>query len=149
MQIQLNYYDWYQGTAKQQYEILREHDVPVMVMEPVHGGMLASLPEDCMELLPEGDGSPAAWALRFVMDLPGIAVVLSGMSDIEQVKENIITADSGQSLTGAELSQLARISEKLRKKIAVPCTGCRYCCDNCPQGLDIPAYMQEMSALLQ
>lgn len=141
VQIQLNYYDWYQGTAKQQYEILREHDVPVMVMEPVHGGMLASLPEDCMELLPKGNGSPAAWALRFVMDLPGIAVVLSGMSDMEQVKENIITADSGQSLTGAELSQLARISEKLRKKIAVPCTGCRYCCDNCPQGLDIPSLL--------
>ena len=141
VQIQLNYYDWYQGTAKQQYEILREHDVPVMVMEPVHGGMLASLPEDCMELLPKGNGSPAAWALRFAMDLPGIAVVLSGMSDMEQVKENIITADSGQSLTGAELSQLARISEKLRKKIAVPCTGCRYCCDNCPQGLDIPSLL--------
>lgn len=94
--------------------------MPVMVMEPVHGGMLASLPEDCMELLPKGDGSPAAWALRFVMDLPGIAVVLSGMSDMEQVKENIATADSEQALTGAELSQLARISEKLRKKSQFP-----------------------------
>ena len=141
VQIQLNYYDWYQGTAKQQYEILREYDVPVMVMEPVHGGMLASLPEDCMELLPKGNGSPAAWALRFVMDLPGIAAVLSGMSDMEQVKENIATADSEQALTGAELSQLSLISEKLRKKIAVPCTGCRYCCDNCPQGLDIPSLL--------
>ena len=99
------------------------------------------LPEDCMELLPKGNGSPAAWALRFVMDLPGIAVVLSGMSDMEQVKENIATADSEQALTGAELSQLSLISEKLRKKIAVPCTGCRYCCDNCPQGLDIPSLL--------
>ena len=113
----------------------------VQIQLNVHGGMLASLPEDCMELLPKGNGSPAAWALRFVMDLPGIAVVLSGMSDMEQVKENIITADSGQSLTGAELSQLSLISEKLRKKIAVPCTGCRYCCDNCPQGLDIPSLL--------
>lgn len=70
VQIQLNYYDWYQGTARQQYEILREHDIPVMVMEPVHGGMLAVLPEDCRQLLPDKNISPAGWALRFVMNLP-------------------------------------------------------------------------------
>lgn len=141
VQIQLNYYDWYQGTAKQQYEILREHNIPIMVMEPVHGDMLANLPEDCMQLLWDGADSPAMEALRFVMNLPGVAVVLSGMSDMRQVKENISTADLEPSLTQEELTQLELISEKLRKKIAVPCTGCRYCCDNCPQGLDIPSLL--------
>ena len=141
VQIQLNYYDWYEGTAKQQYEILREHGIPVMVMEPVHGGMLANLPEECLQLLPETGASPAAWALRFVMNLPGVAVVLSGMSDILQTEENIRTAALEYKLTDEELSRLEKISNILRKKIAVPCTGCRYCCDNCPQELDIPSLL--------
>lgn len=140
VQIQLNYYDWYQGTAKQQYEILREHGIPVMVMEPVHGGMLANLPESCQKLLPEG-ASPADLALRFVMELPGVAVVLSGMSNLQQVQENIATADGGRQLTEEEHTALKQVSEILRRKIAVPCTGCRYCCDNCPQGLDIPGLL--------
>ncbi len=65
-----------------------------MVMEPVHGGMLADLPEECLKLLPKTDVSPAAWALRFVMNLPGVAVVLSGMSDMRQTEENVNTAAS-------------------------------------------------------
>lgn len=138
VQIQLNYYDWYQGAAKKEYELLREYNLPIMVMEPVHGGMLANLPKECLELLPKGDVSPATWALRFVSALPGVAVVLSGMSDIEQVKENIDTMSSVSFLTEDELSRLEKISALLRKKIAVPCTACRYCCDDCPQGLDIP-----------
>lgn len=141
VQIQLNYYDWYQGTAKRQYEILREHNIPVMVMEPVHGGMLANLSEECLRLLPGAEISPAAWALHFVMSLPGVAVVLSGMSDMRQTKENISTADWGRKLNDEELSSLEKISNILRKKIAVPCTSCRYCCDNCPRGLDIPALL--------
>lgn len=141
VQIQLNYFDWYQGTAKQQYEILKEHDIPVMVMEPVHGGMLANLPEECLQLLPETGVSPATWALRFAMNLPGVAVVLSGMSDMRQTTENINTAAFEYPLTDEELSKLEKISNMLRKKIAVPCTGCRYCCDNCPQGLDIPSLL--------
>ena len=141
VQIQLNYYDWYQGTAKQQYEILREHNIPVMVMEPIHGGMLANLPEECLQLLPSQEVSPAAWALRFVMNLPDVAVVLSGMSDLQQTKENINTADREHELNDEELSSLEKISNMLRKKIAVPCTSCRYCCDNCPQGLDIPSFL--------
>ena len=92
--------------------------------------------------------SPAAWALRFVMRLPGVAVVLSGMSDMRQTEENLRTADLDPGLSEEELAGLAKISRLLRQKIAVPCTGCRYCCDNCPQGLDIPAYMREMAALL-
>ncbi|MFR1215237.1 MAG: aldo/keto reductase [Acutalibacteraceae bacterium] len=141
VQIQLNYYDWFQGTAKEQYEILCEHDIPIMVMEPVHGGMLANLPKEGTSLLPNGNASPATWALRFVMNLSGVAVVLSGMSNMEQTKENIETASSEYDLTKTELIQLEQVSSFLRKKIAVPCTACRYCCDNCPQGLDIPSLL--------
>ena len=123
-QIQLNYYDWYQGTAKQQYEILRERSIPVMVMEPVHGGMLADLPEECLPYLPGKDASPAAWALRFVMNLPGVAVVLSGMSDLQQTEENVKTASQKDRMTAEEMAGLEKISEILRRKIAVPCTIC-------------------------
>ena len=115
VQIQLNYYDWFQGTAKEQYEILRENHIPIMVMEPVHGGMLA--------------------------DLPGIAVVLSGMSNMEQTVENVNTASCAYHMSEEELRQLEKISALLRRRIAVPCTSCRYCCENCPQGLDIPALL--------
>lgn len=140
VQIQLNFYDWYHGTAKRQYEILCQRDIPIMVMEPIHGGMLANLPESCQKLLPE-KASPADLALRFVMELPGAAVILSGMSNLQQVQENIATADGGRQLTKEEHAALKQISEILRRKIAVPCTGCRYCCDNCPQGLDIPVLL--------
>ena len=112
-----------------------------MVMEPVHGGMLANLPGKCLQLLPEKDISPAAWALRFVMNLPGVAVVLSGMSNMRQTIKNVNTAAIEYRLTDEELSKLEEISSILRKKIAVPCTGCRYCCDNCPQELDIPSLL--------
>lgn len=119
MQVQLNYYDWDQGTAKQQYEILRGYGIPVMVMEPVHGSMLANLPEECLQFLPKTGASPAAWALRFVMNLPGVAVVLSGMSGMRQTEENVNTEALEDKLTDEELSKLEKISNMLRKKIAV------------------------------
>lgn len=141
VQIQLNYYDWFQGTAKEQYEILRAHGIPVMVMEPIHGGMLANLPEEAEKLLPRSGASPAAWALRFAMNLPGVAVVLSGMSNMRQAQENVDTAALRGEISREDTARLEQISGLLRKKIAVPCTSCRYCCDGCPQGLDIPALL--------
>ena len=139
VQIQLNYYDWFHGTAKEQYEILAENNIPVMVMEPVHGGMLAALPGEIGALLPAGPQvSPAAWALRFTASLPGVSVVLSGMSTLEQARENIETFSGGINLTAEECGQLEKVSEQLHKHIAVTCTGCRYCCGNCPKELDIP-----------
>ena len=92
-------------------------------------------------LRPKTDVSPVAWELRFVMNMTGVAVVLSGMSDMRQTEENVNTAAFENPLTDEELSKLEKISNMLREKIAVPCTGCRYCCDNCPQGLDIPSLL--------
>ena len=87
-----------------------------MVMEPVHGGMLADLPEECLQLLPKTDVSPAAWALRFVMNLPGIAVVLSGMSDMRQTEENVNTAASESQLTEEDLSKLEKNQQYASQK---------------------------------
>ncbi len=105
VQIQLNYYDWFHGTAREQYEILREQNIPIMVMEPAHGGMLADLPgkgrETLLRLHPEA--SQASWAFRFLRTLPGIAVILSGMSKLEQVKDNIQTFSEPAALTEQEL----------------------------------------------
>ena len=140
VQIQLNYYDWFHGTAREQYEILREQNIPIMVMEPAHGGMLADLPgkgrETLLRLHPEA--SQASWAFRFLRTLPGIAVILSGMSKLEQVKDNIQTFSEPAGLTEQELGAVEEVSALLHEMYAVPCTGCRYCCADCPQELDIP-----------
>lgn len=140
VQIQLNYYDWFHGTAREQYEILREHDIPIMVMEPVHGGMLADLPEEGERLLRAArpEWSNASWALRFLMELPGIAVVLSGMSDLEQVEENVRTCSEDSAWSDRETEVLRQVSGLLHRAYAVTCTSCRYCCSDCPQELDIP-----------
>ena len=140
VQIQLNYYDWFHGTAREQYEILREHNIPVLVMEPAHGGMLADLPEEGRNLLLTADpgASPASWAFRFLRSLPGIAVVLSGMSALEQAADNIRTFSDNKFLSEPELSLVRQVSDIIHDLYAVPCTGCRYCCTDCPQHLDIP-----------
>ena len=140
VQIQLNYYDWFHGTAREQYEILRKHGIPIMVMEPAHGGMLADLPEAGRNLLltAKPDAAVASWAFRFLRTLPGIAVVLSGMSELGQVKDNIQTFSDDNLLSEEEISLLRQVSDVLHGLYAVPCTGCRYCCADCPQQLDIP-----------
>ena len=140
VQIQLNYYDWFHGTAREQYEILREHHIPILVMEPAHGGMLADLPEAGRELLlaAKPDATAASWAFRFLRTLPGIAVVLSGMSSLEQVKDNVQTFSDDKFLSEVEISLVRQVSDVIHDLYAVPCTGCRYCCADCPQQLDIP-----------
>ena len=140
VQIQLNYYDWFHGTAREQYEILRKQGIPVMVMEPAHGGMLASLPAEGVNLLHSArpDSSCASWAFRFLRSLPGIAVILSGISALEQAEDNLRTFSEAPSLSEEELALIRKVSDLLHGLYAVPCTGCRYCCADCPQGLDIP-----------
>lgn len=140
VQIQLNYYDWYYGTAKEQYEILTEHNLPIMVMEPVHGGMLANLNDEASKVLKDmnNEASLASWALRFVRDLEGVQVTLSGMSNMEQIIDNIKTFDENTSLTEIELEAIKQSCVKTQESVGVVCTGCRYCVEHCPMGLDIP-----------
>lgn len=140
VQIQLNYYDWYYGDAKALYEVLEEADIPVMVMEPVRGGMLANLNEKAAEALePSGKKvSQASWALRWVKEREQVQVVLSGMSNEEQILDNIHTFSENEPLTEDEQSSLEKAAKLQYESVAVACTGCRYCAPNCPKHLDIP-----------
>jgi hypothetical protein len=140
VQIQLNYYDWEYGNQQKLYRILEARNIPVMVMEPVHGGLLAKLNDSAAALLKEADpdASLASWALRWVSDLPGVQVTLSGMGDMAQIKDNINTFSEKKPLTDSDREFLKQAAAMLRPDIAMPCTGCRYCVPNCPKGLDIP-----------
>lgn len=140
VQIQLNYYDWYFGDAKELYDILEKSHIPVMVMEPVHGGLLANLTEEAgKELKAEvPEQSLASWAMRWVMDLDNVQVVLSGMSDEAQIKDNLKTFHNALPLSEKEQELIEKAAGIQYSAVAVACTACRYCCPNCPKGLDIP-----------
>ena len=138
-QIQLNYLDWEVQNAKGAYEILRKNEVPVVVMEPVHGGTLADLPQSAMDILSEAEpnASAASWAMRFAAGLPGVMTVLSGMTTMEQVKDNLKTFTSFKPLSEKELGLLERARLEYLKAGVIPCTGCYYCME-CPCGVNIP-----------
>ncbi len=139
-QIQLNYLDWDFQDAKRKVELLNQWNIPVWVMEPLRGGKLASLaPEDEAKLkaLRPDEGIPA-WAFRYLQSIPSVVVTLSGMSNMEQMKDNIATFEMDKPLNETELETLHAIAQGMVKKIVLPCTACHYCTSHCPQGLDIP-----------
>ncbi len=146
-QIQLNYLDWTLQDAKAKYELLTRRGIPVWVMEPVRGGKLVNLPEGCVEsykaLRPEE--SVAAWAFRFLQGLDNVHMILSGMSNMEQLQDNIATFAQRRPLNEKELQAVFATADCLKN--AVPCTGCRYCCDGCPMGLNIPLFMRVCTEL--
>ena len=140
VQIQLNYLDWYYGDAKELYEILEEAEIPIMIMEPVRGGKLANLTPEAEAILKEADpeASIASWAFRFVMSRPQVQVVLSGMSNLEQMEDNLHIFSETACLTEEEEALVKKAADEFRSKVGVGCTACRYCTPNCPIGLDIP-----------
>jgi len=137
-QIQLNYLDWSLQEADKKVEILRKHNLPFMVMEPLRGGKLASLDAQDEEKLRNcrPDDTPVDWAFNFLLSKPGSAVILSGMSNFKQLKENIDTFNRNRPLDDKECELLYEIAEKL--KDSVPCTKCRYCTEGCPMSISIP-----------
>lgn len=137
-QIQLNYMDWTLQNAREKYQLLTERNIPVWVMEPVRGGRLAHLTKEDKEKLGSfrPDESEAAWAFRFLQGLPNVKMVLSGMSNMEQMEDNVKTFREEKPLSEEESRALMEIAEGMKN--SVPCTACRYCCDGCPKGLDIP-----------
>ena len=139
-QIQLNYLDWSFQDAKGKMELLKEYDLPVWVMEPLRGGKLASLASEYETKLKEmrPDETIPAWAFRFLQSLPEVKVVLSGMSNEEQMKANIETFSTERPLTEVEMKNLMEIADNMLKKKTLPCTSCHYCVSHCPQQLDIP-----------
>lgn len=139
VQIQLNYLDWQTQGAEQLYRELEKRNLPCMVMEPVRGGYLATLDEERIQPFVQlhPDYSTASWAIRWVESLPQVAVVLSGMSDMAQLEDNIRMMTDFQPLNEQEQQAVEQVVESIRKVNDVPCTGCRYCMD-CPMGVDIP-----------
>ena len=141
VQIQFNYLD-YDDIAVQSrkcYEVCRKHGKPVLVMEPVKGGSLVNLPEEAKKVLDDlHGGSPASYAIRFAAGFPGMMMVLSGMSDLEQMKDNPSYMRNFKPLNETELAAVKKVQEIFHKMNMIPCTACRYCVEGCPKQISIP-----------
>lgn len=139
-QIQLNYIDYDFQDAKAKVELLNEYNIPIWVMEPLRGGKLAKLPDEQESKLKalRPDETTVGWAFRFLQSIPGVTMVLSGMSSMEQLQENIKTFSEDKPLNDEEMKTLLGIANEMLKGNVLPCTACRYCTSHCPMGLDIP-----------
>ena len=142
-QIQLNYLDWTFQDAKAKVELLNSYNIPVWVMEPLRGGKLAKLSEKDEKRLKEqrqGEDVPA-WAFRFLQSIPNVTMILSGMSDLNQLKQNIQTFADDKPLDDKEMETLLSVADGMLNHM-LPCTACRYCVSHCPKELDIPRLLE-------
>ena len=139
-QLQLNWLDWKLQDAKTKVGICAEYDIPVWVMEPLRGGKLASLSEDAEKKLKSlrPEMTIPEWSFRFLQTIPNVTMVLSGMSTMTQLEENLRTFEERKALNEEELQALAEIADEMLKLDTVPCTACRYCTTHCPMHLNIP-----------
>ena len=151
VQLQINYADWENPSVQSRgcYEVARAHNKPVVIMEPVKGGMLANPPESVARVLKEAEpeSSAASWAIRFAASLPGVITVLSGMSNVEQMADNLSYMKDFTGLTEAEQATLDRAREELAKIPLIPCTACNYCAKVCPMGVGISGTFMAMNML--
>ena len=143
-QIQLNYLDWEFQGAKAKAELLNQWNIPIWVMEPLRGGRLAKLTEEhaarLSALRPE-EAVPA-WAFRFLQTVSSVTMILSGMSNMEQLEANLRTFEEDKPLNTTEMGTLMEAAKEMLAEKRLPCTACRYCVSHCPQGLDIPMLLQ-------
>ena len=144
VQLQVNYLDWESEwiRSRECCQVAQKHGKSIIVMEPVKGGTLARLPEPAQKLFADYDpkaGAPS-WAIRFAASVPNVMVVLSGMSDLAQMDENTRCMSDFVPLSEEERELCFRAADIINSQIAVPCTGCRYCTDGCPQHIPIPEY---------
>ena len=149
VQIQFNYVDYNDPAVQSRkcYEVCVKHNKPVIVMEPVKGGNLVNLPEDAKAVLDElHGGSLASYALRFAAGFPGMMMVLSGMSNMEQMQDNISFMADFKPLNEAELAAVEKVQEIFKSKHLIPCTSCRYCTDGCPKHISIPDLFAVMNS---
>ncbi len=139
-QIQLNYLDWTFQNAKAKAELLRSWNIPIWVMEPLRGGRLANLPDEYAARLAavRPEETAPGWAFRFLQTVPGVTMVLSGMSNLEQLESNLETFSTDAPLSETEMTTLLTAASEMLGRKTVPCTACRYCVNYCPQALDIP-----------
>jgi predicted aldo/keto reductase-like oxidoreductase len=150
VQLQINYYDMMLGHAREIYEAARSRAVPVIVMEPVRGGMLARLPEHIGAMLTEAnpDVSHASWAIRWVGSLPEVVNVLSGMSNMEQLDDNIKSTKNFVPLSAEERTVTDKVAQALMDLPQVACTSCNYCID-CPEGIPIAKIFEKYNKFLE
>ena len=143
-QIQMNYLDWEFSTSEEEYNILTERNIPVVVMESVRGGRLSSLTPalDAKLESAQPGRSVSSWAFRWLMRHENVMVMLSGMSTMEQVEDNLKTFESDCALTDGQCAFLKEVAHEFKKGFTIPCTACRYCTDDCPQQLDIPSLLK-------
>lgn len=146
VQLQINYADWENSSiqSRQCYEIARKHNKPIIVMEPVKGGSLATMSPEVQAIFKEAnpDLSVASWAVRYSASLDGIVTVLSGMSNLDQMNDNLSYMTHFQPLQESEFKTIARVVEELEKVPLIPCTSCKYCVDDCPQKINIPGVFE-------
>ena len=142
-QVQLNYIDWHFQNAEAKVKRLGDLGIPVWVMEPLRGGKLAALPAEQAKHLHElrPQETVPGWAFRFLQTIPNVTVTLSGMSNFQQLRENIHTFETEEPLNAAEMQTLFELAAAMTSQTALPCTACRYCTSHCPQQLDIPALL--------
>ena len=143
-QIELNYFDWNFQNAKAKVELMNERNIPIWVMEGLRGGMLASLSEENTAKLKEmrPDESVVGWAFRFLQSVPGVTVSLSGMSNLDQLKDNIRIFSEDKALSESEMKFITEMADEMVRKGVLPCTACRYCTSHCPKHLDIPRLLE-------
>lgn len=148
IQIQFNYADYDDPSVQSRecYEVCVKHNKPVIVMEPVKGGNLVNLPEDAKAVLDNlHGGSPASYALRFAAGFPGIMMVLSGMSNMEQMQDNISFMKDFIPLNDKEMEAVKQVQRIFHSMHLIPCTSCRYCTDGCPKHISIPDLFATMN----
>jgi predicted aldo/keto reductase-like oxidoreductase len=152
VQLQINYADWENGIIQSRkcYEAAVRHNKPVIVMEPVKGGSLANLREEAVRVLREVNpkASQASWAIRFAASLDGVLTVLSGMSALEQMEDNVSYMDNFQPLTDEEYAAIGKVQGILAGVPGVPCTDCRYCEKGCPKHVAIPGIFKNYNDYL-
>lgn len=143
-QLQINWLDWTFQNGKGKAELLKKYNIPIWIMEPLRGGKLANLSEEDSKVLKEmrPDENIPAWSFRFLQSIPETGVILSGMSNFEQLRENIETFKDNKPLNDKEIKTVLEIADKMTKKTSLPCTACRYCTSHCPQGIDIPMIIE-------
>ena len=150
VQIQLNYVDFKDPAVQSEkcYEVCRKHGKPVIVMEPVKGGNLVNLPENAKKVLEDlHGGSPASYAIRFAAGFDGIMMVLSGMSDLAQLRDNVSFMKDFRPLDGKEREAVDKVCDIFRSMHLIPCTACRYCTDGCPKKISIPDLFSCMNSM--
>lgn len=142
VQLQINYADWESDDveARKCHEVCMKHNIPVIIMEPIKGGMLAGMPDEARNLMQEKrpDNSIASWAMRYCASLDGVITVLSGMSALDQMTDNLSYMTDFEPMTDEDYAVIGEVNKILARIPRIPCTSCQYCTEQCPQNINIP-----------